>query len=58
MWSDKEARAIAKKLARVVEDEITIDVDSKAEVDRPLTEDGIWVATWVFVPNNWSETNG
>lgn len=54
----KEARIIARKLARTVEDKITIDVDAGAEVDSIESEGGTWVATWIFIPDDWSESNG
>lgn len=58
-WSDKEARGIATRLADSVEDKVTIEIDSfslvEAEVDRPEYDDGVWVAAWIYVPNDWSE---
>jgi hypothetical protein len=52
--SDKEARKIARKLAKSVTDKVTIEIDSTsivaAEVDR-MDDDSIWVAAWIRVPN-------
>jgi hypothetical protein len=54
----REARSIARKLAREVEDIITIDVDVDAEVDSIESEGGTWIAAWIFVSDDWSENNG
>lgn len=54
---DREARNIAKRLAESVEDRITIDIDnlSMVEIDRPLYDDGVWVAAWIYIPNSLEE---